>query len=51
MDVGIYFSGILLDEKLYENISGYDTSHKTSTGPKPLRFRCDKIDEFIRVRF
>ena len=28
------FSDILLDEKLYENISVYDISYKTSTGPK-----------------
>ena len=29
-------SDILLDRKLYENISVYDISHKTSVGPKPL---------------
>ena len=34
-DVDIYFSDILLDEKLSENISRYDIfSYKTSTGPK-----------------
>ena len=27
----------------------YNISHKTSTGPKPLRIRFDKIDRFIRV--
>ena len=36
---------ILLDKKLYENIS-----YKTSTGPKPLRISFDKIDGFTRVR-
>ena len=40
----------MLDEKLYENILVYDISYKTSTGPKPLRTRFDKIDGFIRVR-
>ena len=25
-------------------------SYKTLTGPKPLRIRLDKIDEFIRVQ-
>ena len=29
-------SDILLDRKLYENISVYDISYKTSVGPKPL---------------
>ena len=48
-DVDIYFSDILLDEKLYENISVYQISYKTSTGPKPLQIRFDKIDGFIRV--
>ena len=42
----INFSDILSDEKLYKNISAYDISYKTSTGPKPLRIRFDKIDEF-----
>ena len=49
-DVDIYFSDILLDKKLYKNISVYGISYKTSTGPKPLRIRFDKIDGFIRVR-
>ena len=48
-DVDIYFSDILLEEKLYENISIYDISYKTSTDPKPLPISFDKIDEFIRV--
>ena len=43
------FSDILLDEKLYENISVYDISYKTSTGPKPTRIRFYKIDGFIIV--
>ena len=48
-DVDIYFSDILLDEKLYENISVCDISYKASTGPKPLRIILDKIDGFISV--
>ena len=48
--IEINFSDILLDEKLYENISVYFISYKTSTVPKPLLVRFDKIDEFIRVR-
>ena len=30
-----YSVDILLDEKIYENISVHDISYKTSTGPKP----------------
>ena len=41
------FSNILLDKNLYENISVYNISYKTPTGPKPLRIRFDKIDGFI----
>ena len=48
--IDINFSNILLDKKLYKNISVYDISYKTSTGPKPLRIWFDKIDGFIRVR-
>ena len=48
-DVDIYLSDTLLDKKLYENISVYDISYKTSTGPKPLPIRFNKIDGFIRV--
>ena len=48
------FSQILLDEKLYkekyENTLIDDISYKTSMGAKPLCFRSDKIDRFIRVR-
>ena len=43
----INFSNILLDKKLYENISVYTISYKTPTGPKPLCIRFDKIDGFI----
>ena len=43
----INFSNIWLDKKLYENISGYNISCKTPTGPKTLPVRFDKIDEFI----
>ena len=48
-DRDIYSVDILLDEKIDENISVYDISYKSSTGPKPLRIRFDKIDGFIRV--
>ena len=34
-------------KKLYENISVYDISYKTATGPKPLRIKFNKIDGFI----
>ena len=43
----INFSNILVDNKLYENISVYNISYKTPTGPKPLRIRFNKIDGFI----
>ena len=53
IDIDTDFSGIFLDEKLYkeknESISIYDISYKTSTGAKPLRIRCDKIDKFINT--
>ena len=45
----INFSNILLDKKLYENISVYGITYRTSTGPKTLRIRFDKIDEFIII--
>ena len=35
---------ILLDEKIYKNISIYYISYKTFIGPKPLRIWFDKID-------
>ena len=48
-DRDIYSVDILIDDFLDENISVYHISYKTSTGPKPLRIRFDKIDGFIRV--
>ena len=36
-------------KKEYENTLTYDISYKTATGGKPLRFRFEKIDRFIRV--
>ena len=44
----INFSNILLDQK-YENISVYDILYKTSTGPKLLCIRFDKIEGFTMV--
>ena len=42
-----------MDETLYkekfENILIYDISYETSTGPKLLRTRFDKIEEFIEI--
>ena len=49
-DKDINFDNILLDEKLYENVSVYDVSYKTSMSPKSFRIRFDKIDGFIKVR-
>ena len=46
----IYSVDILLDKKIYEMISVYEISYKTSTGRKSLHIRFDKIDGFIRVR-
>ena len=45
----INVSNILLDKKLYENISVYNSSYKTSTGSKPFCIRCHKTDGFIMV--
>ena len=44
----INFNNILLSKKLYENISVYNISYKTPTGPKPLRIRFDKGDGKIK---
>ena len=41
------FSNILLNEKLYENISFYKISYKTPAYPKLLRIRFNKIGGFI----
>ena len=43
----INFSNILLDKKWYDNISVYNISYKTLTGPKPFRIRFGKINRFI----
>ena len=43
----INFSSILLDRKLYENISVYNILYKILIGPKLLRIRFDKTDRFI----
>ena len=43
----INFSNILLNKKLYKEISVYNILYKTPTGPRPLRIRFDKIDGFI----
>ena len=48
-DRDIYSVDILLDEKIYENISVYDISYKTSMGSKPFSIRFNKIDGFITV--
>ena len=45
----VNFRNILLNKKLYENVSVYNISYKTPTSPKPLRIRFDKIDGFIMV--
>ena len=42
----INFSNFSLNEKLNENISVYNISYKTPTGPSPLRISFDKIDWF-----
>ena len=38
---------ILLNKKLYKNISVCNISYKTPTGSKPLHIRFDQIDTFI----
>ena len=45
----IYSADILLDEKIHYNILVYDISYKTSTGPKPMPIRFDKMDGFITI--
>ena len=44
--IKINFSNTLLGKKSYEHIS-FNISQKTTTGPKPLRIRFDKIDGCI----
>ena len=43
----IDFTNILINKKLYENISVYKISYKDPTGPKVLPIRFNKIDGFI----
>ena len=43
----INLSNILLDKKLYENLSGYNIWYKTPACPKPLHIRFNKLDGFI----
>ena len=47
--IDIDFIGILLNKKSYENILIYEISYKTFMGAKPLCFRFDKIDKFIKI--
>ena len=42
-------SGVLLDEKEYENILTYGISYKNFLGSKPLHIKFDKIDGFIKI--
>ena len=46
-DTKTNFSNILLNEKLYENISVYKILYQTPAYPKPLRIRFNKIGWFI----
>ena len=39
----IKFNDISKNKKLQENISVFNISYKSPTGPKPLRIRFDKI--------
>ena len=39
----INFNNILLDKKLYENISVYDIQYKIPKDPKPLRISFDVV--------
>ena len=36
-------SNVLLNKKLYENISVYNISYKSPAGPKPLRIMCNLL--------
>ena len=45
----INFSNILLDEKLYENISVYNILCKTPTGPKPLLLGSIKLMDLLQL--
>ena len=46
---GFDFDNILLHEKSYKNILVYNILCKTLIGAKPLRFRFDKVDGFIKA--
>ena len=43
----INFNNILINRKLYENISVYNISYKIQADLKPSRVRVNKIDGFI----
>ena len=43
----INFNNILIDKKLYENISAYNILYTTPTGLKPLCIRFNKIDALL----
>ena len=43
----INFNNVLINKKLYENISVNKISYKSPTGPKPLLISFSKIDGFI----
>ena len=43
----INFNNVLINKKLYENISVNKISYKSPTGPKPLSISFSKIDGFI----
>ena len=45
----INFNNILLDKKLYENISVYDIQYKISEDPKPLRIRFDVVAQIVSI--
>ena len=49
----INFNSVLLDEKIYKNIYRnvliYEVSYKTFMVSKPLRFRLDKINGFLKI--
>ena len=43
------FDNVLIDVKLYNNISVHDISYKTLIGANALRIMFDKADGFIRI--
>ena len=42
-------NNILLDQNPYKNVLVHNISYKNLINSKPLRFRLDKIDGFVRV--